>query len=166
MTLIRSVSGVRGIVGDGLSPVLTRRFAVAFAGRGGTIAVAQDARSSGLWLAQAALAGLVQGGARPVYIGMCATPAAQVAVEEPGAAGGIVITASHNPDGWNGLKFVGEDGTFLSPEEMEALFADVDGRPDAMGADFEADAPGDIEWDQRAVSWHVARSCRGVDLAA
>lgn len=164
MPLVRSVSGVRGIVGDGLSPVLARRFAETFAERKGQIAVAQDARSSGLWLAQAALAGLVSGGARPVYLGMCATPAAQVAVEELGAAGGIVITASHNPDGWNGLKFVGPDGTFLSPEEMEALFAKVDRRTDVRGADFEADAPGDVPWDQRAVAWHVARSCRGVDL--
>src|SRR5215831_12597043 len=118
--LVRSVSGVRGIVGDGLSPVLVRRFAEAFAERGGTVAVAQDGRSSGLWLAQAALQGLKSGGASPVYVGLCATPAAQIAVEELAAAGGIVITASHNPDGWNGLKFVGPDGTFLAPAEMEA----------------------------------------------
>src|SRR6185369_16587977 len=102
--LVRSVSGVRGIVGDGLSPTLARRYAEAFGARGGTIAVAQDARSSGLWLAYAALTGLADAGARGVYLGLCATPAAQVAVEELHAAGGIVITASHNPDGWNGLK--------------------------------------------------------------
>lgn len=164
--LVRSVSGVRGIVGDGLSPALVRRFAESFAERAGTIAVAQDARSSGLWLASAVLTGLVRGGARAVYFGMCATPAAQVAVEELGASGGIVITASHNPDGWNGLKFVSPDGTFLSPQEMEALFAQVDGRPVHEGADFEADAGGSVPWDPRAVTWHVQRSCRGVELSA
>src|SRR5262252_1440595 len=164
--LVRSVSGVRGIVGDGLSPVLVRRFAEAFAAPGGTIAVAQDGRSSGLWLAQAALGGLRSAGAHPVYVGMCATPAAQVAVEELHAAGGIVITASHNPDGWNGLKFVGADGTFLAPEEMEALFAAVDGKPASQGADFEAGMASEIPWDPRAVSWHVLRACRGVALEA
>jgi phosphomannomutase len=164
--LVRSVSGVRGIVGDGLSPALVRRFAESFAEAGGTFAVAQDARSSGLWLAQAALTGLVRGGARAVYLGMCATPAAQVAVEELGASGGMVITASHNPDGWNGLKFVGADGTFLSPQEMEALFAKVDGRSVHEGADFEADASGAIPWDPRAVTWHVTRACRGTELVA
>jgi phosphomannomutase len=167
--LVRSVSGVRGIVGDGLSPVLVRRFAEAFAeGRGGTVAVAQDGRSSGLWLAQAALTGLKAAGASPVYVGLCATPAAQVCVEELAAAGGIVITASHNPDGWNGLKFVGPDGTFLAPEEMEALFAAVDARTAAasQGADFEADVASAIPWDPRAVTWHVMRACRGVGLEA
>lgn len=162
--LVRSVSGVRGIVGDGLSAVLARRYAEAFGARGGTIAVAQDARSSGLWLAYAALTGLAAAGARGVYIGLCATPAAQVAVEELGAAGGMVITASHNPDGWNGLKFVGPDGTFLAPDEMEALFAATDALPTSPGADFEADMGAEIPWDPRAIHWHVKRARQGVGL--
>jgi len=166
MPLVRSVSGVRGIVGDGLSPALVRRYAATFAMRGGTIAVAQDARSSGLWLAQAALAGIRAGSAMPLYLGMCATPAAQVAVEKLRAAGGIVITASHNPDGWNGLKFVNPDGTFLAPEEMQALFAGVDARPEAgEEADLEADLAGRVPWQQEAVAWHVECARQGVGLA-
>jgi phosphomannomutase len=98
-----------------------------------------------------------------VYLGLCATPAAQVAVEELHASGGLVITASHNPDGWNGLKFVGQDGTFLGPEEMQELFAAVDASEHERAV--ASPAGGEMRWDDRAVAWHVARACRGVGLA-
>jgi len=162
MQLVRSVSGVRGIVGDGLSPETVRLYARAFGARGGSIVVGQDARSNGLWLAQAVLGGLADVGAPPTYLGLCATPAVQVAVEEMGVAGGIIVTASHNPDGWNGLKFVGADGTFLSPEEMEALFVVVD------GAVLSAVPPAPPAWSfaPQAVALHVRRCLAGVGLAA
>jgi len=159
--LVRSVSGVRGIVGDGLSPETARAYARAFGTRGGGIVVGQDARSNGLWLAQAVLAGLAEAGARPAYLGLVATPAVQVAVEEMGAAGGFIVTASHNPDGWNGFKFVGADGTFLAPEEMEALFAAVDAAAPPAAA---ADAPS-CAFEPGAVGLHVRRCLAGTGLA-
>src|SRR5262245_57078077 len=114
MELIRSVSGLRGQWGHGLGPEAVVDHAVAFARLlgPGPIAVGRDARLSGPAVLEALAAALSEAGREIRDLGLCATPAVQVAVEELEAAGGIVITASHNPSPWNGLKFVAPDGTF------------------------------------------------------
>ena len=111
------VSGVRGIVGRTMTPQLAVHLARAFAtlcGQG-RVAVASDTRSSGPLLREAVLAGLQYSGLVPCDLGVVPTPTLQLVVRQLGMAGGIMITASHNPVEWNGLKFVGSNGLFLSP---------------------------------------------------
>ena len=120
-TLIISVSGVRGIVGAGLTPELVSRFSsglgmMAAAAGSPKVVLARDARSSGPMFAAAARAGLQSVGCGGIDCGLVPTPTAQLAVEHHGAGGGIVITASHDPVEWNALKFIGPDGVFLADQ--------------------------------------------------
>ncbi len=126
-TLMTSVSGVRGIVGSDLTPEVVARYAAAFGilaqeAGGSAIVVARDARTSGPMFASAARAGLQSVGLSVIECGVIPTPTAQLAVEHHDAAGGIVITASHNPVEWNALKFVGADGLFLDAAMTGRLF--------------------------------------------
>jgi len=114
-TLKISISGVRGVVGESLTPGLLTRFAQAFGtyvGKG-RIVIGRDTRSSGEMARQAVVSGLLSAGCRIVDLGVCPTPTVQLTVRRLGAPGGIAITASHNPPEWNALKFVGSDGLFL-----------------------------------------------------
>jgi phosphomannomutase len=160
--LLRSVSGLRGVVGEALTPAVVAAHAAAFArcARAARVVVGRDARPSGEALLSAVAAGLERAGASGVDLGACATPAAQIAVEECRAGGGLVITASHNPGPWNGLKFIGPDGVFLDPQAVAELFrraaAEPPGGPLAgtLGAR-----------EERAVTWHVEH-CRRVPQVA
>jgi phosphomannomutase len=118
-TLIVSVSGVRGVIGRGLTPQAALAFASAFAARvdGGPVVVSRDGRPSGVVLWHAVVAGLTAGGCAVHDVGVAPTPTVGLAVKELGAAGGIQITASHNPAEWNGLKLFGPDGRVLSATE-------------------------------------------------
>ncbi len=138
--LIVSVSGVRGIVGTDLTPEVVKRYASAFgllARRSGGhhVVLGRDARTSGPMFADAAAAALQESGVSVIDCGLIPTPTAQLAVEHHGAAGGIVITASHNPVEWNALKFVGPDGLFLDREKAAELFELADGRQAVQASD-------------------------------
>src|SRR4051812_17692260 len=102
--LIVSVSGVRGIVGDGLYPETALAFAAALAThtQGGRIVVGTDGRPSGAMLKHAVFAGLLSAGCEVQDVGVAPTPTVGLAVCMSQAAGGIQITASHNPAPWNG----------------------------------------------------------------
>jgi len=115
-TLKISISGVRGVVGDSLTPALLTRFAQAFGTYtgSGTVVVGRDTRTSGEMVRQAVVAGLLSSGCRVVDLDICPVPTVQLAVRHRRAQGGIAITASHNPAEWNALKFIGSDGLFLS----------------------------------------------------
>ncbi len=125
-TLMVGVSGVRGLVGTDLTPEVVARWAAAFgtwacAVRGArsagrrhpSVVLGRDSRTSGPMFARAATAGLMSVGCAVIDVGLVPTPTVQLAVEHHRAAGGIVLTASHNPIEWNALKFVGPDGIFL-----------------------------------------------------
>lgn len=114
-TLKISISGVRGVIGDSLSPTLLTRFAQAFGTYvgSGTIVIGRDPRTSGEMVMQAVIAGLLSSGCRVLDVGMCPVPTVQLMVRRYGAQGGLAITASHNPAEWNALKFIGADGLFL-----------------------------------------------------
>ena len=117
-----SVSGFRGRVGDPLTPELVAGVAAAFGaflradGRGSTICVGRDSRTSGPMLTRAAVAGLQSVGVRVVDVGVVPTPTLLLATRHHGAAGGIGVTASHNPAEWNALKLVTGEGIFLDAE--------------------------------------------------
>src|SRR6058998_1193344 len=146
-TLMVSVSGVRGLVGTDLTPEVVARWAAAFGtwaragkgdgGRGKSktgIVLGRDARTSGPMFAQAATAGLMSVGCDVIDLGLVSTPTAQLAVEHHRAAGGIVLTASHNPIEWNALKFVGPDGIFLDQNGGARVVAlAADGRLERAG---------------------------------
>jgi phosphomannomutase len=117
--LIVSVSGIRGIVGESLTPAAAMVFAQALGGHanGGKMVVSRDGRPSGIMLRHAVLAGLTAAGCEVYDIGVAPTPTVGLAVRQLKAAGGIQITASHNPAPWNGLKLFGPDGRVLSAAE-------------------------------------------------
>ena len=130
MKLIRGISGIRGIVGDNLTESTVSRHIHAFSellGEG-DILIARDSRSHGDLLLNAGCNALSQCGRTAVNYGIIPTPTAQFLVEKNKMAGGIVITASHNPTEWNGLKFIDSDGCFLDGTKNKHLFeiADAD----------------------------------------
>ncbi len=123
--LIVSVSGIRGVVGESLTPEVALAFASALATHtgGGRIVIGRDGRPSGAVLRHAVLAGLLGAGCDVEDVGVAPTPTCGLAVCRLGAAGGIQITASHNPAPWNGLKLFGPDGRVLTAREGQAVAA-------------------------------------------
>ena len=121
--LMIGVSGVRGIVGETLTPLLAVRFSSAFGTMlgGGTVVVGRDSRPSGEAVASAIAAGLLATGCQVVDLGIVSTPGLTVMIDELSAAGGVMITASHNPSQWNGFKFFRPDGIDLSAEQGARL---------------------------------------------
>ncbi len=147
MTLIKSISGIRGTIGgipgEGLSPIDVVKFTAAFGtwlkdkSKGETVVVGRDARISGE-MVNRLVVGTLQGlGLDVVDVGLSTTPTVEMMVPALSAAGGIILTASHNPKQWNALKLLNEKGEFIdaadgarvleiaeTPEQL--LFADID----------------------------------------
>jgi phosphomannomutase len=118
-----SVSGVRGIVGQSLTPQLVTSFAAAFgsyAGQG-PILVGSDTRPSRHMVCRAVFAGLLGTGAEVIDLGVVPVPTVQINVAKHRAFGGIAVTASHNPIEWNAMKFIGGDGLFLNQYRAEEM---------------------------------------------
>lgn len=128
MAFIRSVSGLRATLGDGLNPSVLANYASAFSQimPEGPIIIGRDGRPSGKWI-EDVISGTLQALGREVYLlGVVPTPTVQYIVEENRAAGGIAITASHNPDNWNGMKFINNKGVFLDIDENNWLWDKVE----------------------------------------
>jgi len=126
LSLKIGISGVRGVVGDSLTPQLSASFAQAFGsylGRGKVI-VGQDARISGTMVKNAIYSGIISVGCQPVNIGICPIPSILILIKKRKAIGGIAVTASHNPKDWNGLKFINEKGLFFNHSQIEE-FLDI-----------------------------------------
>ncbi|MCD7977949.1 MAG: phosphoglucosamine mutase [Tannerellaceae bacterium] len=148
MTLIKSISGIRGTIGgnpeDGLNPLAIVKFVAAYAtlirktttATTNKIVVGRDARISGPMVKQIVLGTLTGMGFDVVDIDLATTPTTEFAVAKEKACGGIILTASHNPKQWNALKLLNEKGEFLNAEEGQQvlnmaasedfIFADVD----------------------------------------
>ena len=132
--IIASVSGVRGIIGDSLTPQNIIKFTSAFAeycrkysgGKKLRIAVGRDGRLFGDIIEQMVLSNLALSGFEVINIGIAPTPTVQIATEDLKCAGGISITASHNPQIWNGLKFLNPDGTFLDENQVKEFLKTAD----------------------------------------
>lgn len=155
--LMVSVSGVRGRVGEALTPEIACQFAAAFGaysiGRSPSraIVVGRDSRVSGPMFHRAVVSALQSVGADVIDIGMAPTPTVQMAVEHQHAAGGLAITASHNPVEWNALKFIGPTGLFLDGEEGKAMRAFLERAvPRASW-----DALGQVTSDEAAIDRHI-----------
>jgi phosphomannomutase len=124
-TLKTGISGVRGVVGESLTPQLLIGFAQAFGTylKGGIVVIGRDTRPSGEMVQTAIVGGLLGTGCEVVDVGIAPVPTVQMAVRDGMADGGVVITASHNPQQWNALKFIRGDGVILHPHQMEELLS-------------------------------------------
>ncbi|MBI3991000.1 MAG: phosphoglucosamine mutase [Candidatus Omnitrophica bacterium] len=122
-SLMISVAGVRGVVGESLTPEIALNFGMAFGTylKSGKVIIGRDSRVSGPLIQYALLSGLTASGCSVVDLGIAATPTCSLMIKETGAKAGVVISASHNPIQWNGLKFFDKEGLYLSPDEMENL---------------------------------------------
>ena len=134
MSLVKSISGIRGTiggrVGEGLNPVDIVRFTAAYATQrraalpnNNKIVVGRDARLSGQMVEQIVCGTLMGMGYNVVNIGLATTPTTELAVTGEKAAGGIILTASHNPKQWNALKLLNEQGEFLNDKEGKGVLA-------------------------------------------
>jgi len=151
-----SVAGVRGIVGESLTPPVLTRFVAAFARElePGPIVVGRDARRSGPMVLRAVAAGLTAAGRDVIDIGLATTPTTQIAVEQLKAAGGVILTASHNPAEWNALKFLSSRGEFLDAEAGGAVRRRFESDDD-LWQPF--DRLGSERSENRALDWHIDR---------
>ncbi|WP_304475830.1 phosphoglucosamine mutase [uncultured Muribaculum sp.] len=135
MSLIKSISGIRGTIGgrpgEGLSPLDIVKFTAAYARfisgsttrKSRTIVVGRDARLSGPMVSDLVTATLTGMGFDVVNIGLASTPTTELAVVMEKACGGIIITASHNPKQWNALKLLNENGEFLNDAQGKEVLA-------------------------------------------
>ncbi len=118
-TLMVSVSGIRGIIGDGLDPDTLVKYTSAYADfvKKGKVVVGRDARISGDMVQSVVIGTLLAKGLDVIEIGICPTPTVQYTVKTLAANGGIAISASHNPNQWNALKLLNSTGQFMTPEQ-------------------------------------------------
>src|SRR4051812_18561201 len=157
--LMVGVSGIRGRVGEALTPEVVAQYAAAFgawASRRGSsknVVVGRDSRVSGPLFHRVVLSALQSVGCNVIDIGLTTTPTCQLAVEDHHAAGGLMISASHNPIEWNALKFIGSSGLFLEADEGKEMRALVEeGIPRATW-----DKLGTVTTDEQAVERHLER---------
>ncbi len=135
MTLIKSISGIRGtiggVAGEGLNPLDITKFVAAYATlirkttnvKSNTIVVGRDARISGEMVRSCVCGTLMGMGFDVIDIGLASTPTTELAVTMSGSCGGIILTASHNPRQWNALKLLNEKGEFLNAVEGAEVLA-------------------------------------------
>ena len=132
MTLIKSISGIRGTiggcVGDALTPLDIVRFTASYAtfirkqsSSSNTVIIGRDARISGEMVSNIVSGTLIGCGFDVLDVGLSTTPTIEVAVQIEQSAGGIIITASHNPKQWNALKLLNDKGEFLSAKDGEEI---------------------------------------------
>lgn len=170
--LIISASGIRGIVGETVTPELVARYGAALGAfvrernpdglDGRYVLVGRDSRTSGELLAAAAASGLCAAGVSARLTGIGPTPTHLLAVhDDPDAIGGLIITASHNPVEWNGIKLAAPNGRFVTPEEGERISELAESDPG-----FAAwDELGEMEEMPGVVEHHIERIL-GLDLVA
>lgn len=153
-----SVSGVRGIANESLTPEVCLNFAKAFSTylKGGKIVVATDTRASSEFIKGIVLQGLFSCGAKIIDLGIAPTPTVGFMVRELKADGGLMVTASHNPAQWNGLKFIREDGIFLNAAQMGELISLYDKK------EFIEKKGGQVKHHAKPYDAHINRVVRSV----
>jgi len=134
--LMAGVSGVRGVYGESLNPQVVQKYSASFgihqkqAYGKGKIIVGRDSRTTGVAMLSTIVSALLSVGLDVVDLGIVSTPTVLLAVEDSDAIGGISITASHNPPEWNAMKFVDQDGMFLSADKAARFLQLVDAEID------------------------------------
>ncbi|AWG27016.1 phosphoglucosamine mutase [Flavobacterium kingsejongi] len=166
MTLIKSISGIRGTIGGKTGDNLTPLDAVKFASAYGTwlkayskkekltVVIGRDARISGPMIHNLVVNTLIGLGIDVIDLGLSTTPTVEIAVPLEKADGGIILTASHNPKQWNALKLLNQKGEFLNGEEGEKILAIAEAEDfdfsdvDSLGTITQNDAYMDIHIDE------------------
>lgn len=173
MTLIKSISGIRGTIGgvpgDNLTPIDAVQFAAAYgtwlrsvSGNGKLkVVVGRDARLSGEMIATLVIQTLVGLGIDVVDLGLSTTPTVEMAVPYHRANGGIILTASHNPKQWNALKLLNSKGEFISGAEGELLLKIA---TEGSFAFAEVDDLGQVTKDTEAIERHIEEICNLSDV--
>ena len=161
MTLIKSISGIRGTIGgsedEGLTPLDIVKYTTAYAdiviiGDNKKIVVGRDARISGLMVNQLVCGTLMSKGIDVVDLDLSTTPTVEMAVVKEKAAGGIILTASHNPKQWNALKLLNSKGEFISEKMGNKIIQKV------KDSDFEfngVDSLGSYHLESGYIDWHI-----------
>ena len=136
MTLIKSIAGIRGTIGgkagDTLSPIDVVKFSSAFGkfimqnAANPKVVIGRDARPSGRVISPLVINTLLAMGIDVLDLGLSTTPTVEMAVTAENATGGIILTASHNPAGWNALKLLNQRGEFISAEDGKKLLEIVE----------------------------------------
>jgi phosphomannomutase len=123
--LLFSVAGARGIVGETIDVEVITRLTLAFCSilPDGDIVIGRDTRPSGESFTHSAIGAVTAAGRDCVDVGIATTPTVEIMTERLGAAGGIIVTASHNPVQWNALKFLDHRGIFITRDVSERLYA-------------------------------------------
>jgi phosphomannomutase len=164
VTLIKSISGIRGTIGgkpgEGLSPVDVVKFTAAFGSwlqtksNSKVIVVGRDARISGEMVNRLVI-GTLQGLGFDVYdLGLSTTPTVEMLVPEYKAAGGIILTASHNPKQWNALKLLNAKGEFINAQDGAEVLALAEAEAFSFA---EVDALGQCHSNTDAIDFHMAK---------
>lgn len=158
-----SISGVRGIVGETLSPFLLNRFAQAFGTylNSGTVLVGRDTRTSGEMIQHAVISGLLSAGCNVIDGGILPVPTVGLAVPCLGADGAVAITASHNPVEWNALKFLRADGIYLNEYQGEALLDIYHGGEFKRVSHLHA---GKVRYQENIFQWHKSAIFKSIDV--
>ena len=165
MTLMMSVSGVRGIVGETMTPMLAAQIGAAFGAYlgGGKVVLGRDTRPSGDMVKSALISGLLASGCDVVDLGVVSTPGTALMIDELKADAGVVITASHNPIQWNGIKLIGKQGFALTQTEADKVYERF------RNNDFKLVGPlkmGRLQQNSTTHERHIARVMKIVDAAA
>ncbi|OGC13400.1 phosphoglucosamine mutase [candidate division WOR-1 bacterium RIFOXYA2_FULL_37_7] len=154
-----SISGIRGMVPDSLTPEVCLNFAKAFGTymQGETIVVGTDTRSSSEFIKGIVLQGLLSSGCKVIDLGVATTPTVGIVVRELQAQGGLVVTASHNPEPWNGLKFIRKDGIFLNSQQTKKLLEIYENKT------FEEAPGGSAKTYNKASEIHINKILKAID---
>ncbi len=175
MTLIKSISGIRGTIGgsqgDNLTPIDAVKFAAGYGAwlkqrhENCTVVIGRDARPSGPMLEQLVISTLQGLGINVINAGLSTTPTVEMLVPRFNAAGGIILTASHNPEQWNALKLLNEKGEFVSGQDGAAILELAEG----SDLDFaEVHELGTVSTCEDGMQWHIDEvlALESVDVAA
>ena len=169
MTLIKSISGIRGTIGgqpeENLTPVDAVKFAAAYGtymlrnaqGDSKTIVIGRDARLSGEMIQSLVTQTLVGLGLNVIDLGLATTPTVEMAVPQEKALGGIILTASHNPKQWNALKLLNAEGEFLDAAAGAAILALVEEENFTFA---EVDDLGKVTQDDTHLEKHIQAVCK------
>ena len=165
MTLMMTVSGTRGIIGETMTPVLAAELGAAFGAHlgGGKVVIGRDSRPSGPMVLAGVTSGLLATGCEVIDLGVVSTPGAAMMTVRHGAAGGVMITASHNPIMWNGIKFFTPQGCAPPPELAERVFDRY--RRKAFDL-VKVERIGGVSRDEFTNELHVARVLEVLDVDA
>lgn len=162
MTLIKSISGIRGTIGgdpgEALTPIDIVKFSAAFGAWAKSqsdqkkLVIGRDARPSGAMVSNLVSSTLIAQGWHVIDLGLSTTPTVEMAVTHHHAAGGIILTASHNPVQWNALKLLNAGGEFISGSEGEKVLEIAE--EESFGFVSVAEL-GEITYDEEALTRHI-----------